>query len=358
MSANQTPRPRSRSRRTALLVLCLALVAGLIWAWPGPPRAAGPATGDQDLLDEIGDLSGFRRLSIAAVELDGRRPEIRYAALGADEHTRYEAGSVTKALTGLVVADAVEREELNLDAVAGDLLALGDGDAARATVRQLVTHTSGLPPLDRGTQFRGLGAALIGLDPYRSVDTEELVDAASSTPTGEQTYAYSNLGAALAGQATARAAGLSYPELMRTRLFEPLGLRETQVQTETVVPSGRSQYGRRMQPWVFHGYAPAGGVVTTSADLAAVATALLEERAPGMTALEPLADDPARPGRRVGTFWQLSERDGRTITWHNGRTGGYSSFVGLDRERRRAVVVLADVSTEKTDQLGMRLARG
>ena len=55
--------------------------------------------------------------------------------------------------------------------------------------------------------------------------------------------------------------------------------------------------------------------------------------------------------------WQLSERDGGTIPWHNGRTGGYSAFVGLSRKRGRAVVVLSDVATDRTDERGMRLAR-
>ncbi|CAA9315124.1 MAG: hypothetical protein AVDCRST_MAG48-2310 [uncultured Friedmanniella sp.] len=57
-------------------------------------------------------------------------------------------------------------------------------------------------------------------------------------------------------------------------------------------------------------------------------------------------------------FWQLSTEDDRTITWHNGRAGGYGAFLGLDRERDRAVVVLADVATDRTDELGMRLVRG
>lgn len=60
----------------------------------------------------------------------------------------------------------------------------------------------------------------------------------------------------------------------------------------------------------------------------------------------------------MGTFWQLNERDGSTITWHDGRTGGYSRFLGPNRERGRGVVVLSDVATERTDELGMRLARG
>lgn len=63
-------------------------------------------------------------------------------------------------------------------------------------------------------------------------------------------------------------------------------------------------------------------------------------------------------GRRVGMFWQLSTEGDRTVTWHNGRTGGYGAFLGLDRARGRAVVVLADVATDRTDELGLRLVRG
>jgi len=349
------PSPRRPLRRVLALVCCLAVVGALLWCWPGPVRAAGPERGDADLLSRIGDTGGFHRLSVAVVDLEGT-PRVRYASVGADEHTAYEAGSVTKALTGLVIADEVDRGELDLGTAAGRLLPLGDGPASRVTLRQLVTHSSGLPPLDPRTARAGAALALLGLDPYRSVDTDELLAAAATTSTGDPAYAYSNLGAALAGQAAARAAGTTYPELVRSRLLEPLGLRETRLQTEdALVPSGRSQRGRRMQPWVNRGYAPAGCVVTTAADLATVATALLQRRAPGMAALEPLAPAGATPGRQVGMFWQTSVREGRTITWHNGRTGGYSAFLGLDREAGRAVVVLADVATDRTDDLGMRL---
>ena len=352
-------RPASRCgrplRRVVVLVSCLVLLGALVWCWPGPVRAAGPRSGDAGLLSAIGGTDGFHRLSVAVVELDGT-PRVRYASVGADEHTRYEAGSVTKALTGLVIADEVRRGELDLATPAGRLLPLGDGPASAVTLRQLVTHSSGLPSLDPGTARTGGALALLGLDPYRAVDADELFAAAATTPTGDPAYAYSNLGAALAGQAAARAAGTTYPELLRSRLVEPLGLRETRLQTEdALVPSGRSERGRRMQPWVNRGYAPAGCVVTTTADLATVATALLERRAPGMAALEPLAPAGTTPGRRSGIFWQTSVHDGTTVTWHNGRTGGYSAFLGLDRAGGRGVVVLADAATDRTDDLGMRL---
>ena len=42
------------------------------------------------------------------------------------------------------------------------------------------------------------------------------------------------------------------------------------------------------------------------------------------------------------------------IVWHNGRTGGYASFVGFDLAQRRAVIVLSDVS-RNVDDLAVRL---
>ena len=128
--------PRRPVRRAVTVVVALVLLAGLVWVWPGPPRATGARTGDAALLAEVGEPDGFRRLAVAVVDLEGS-PRVRYAGVGADERTPFEAGSVTKALTGLVIADQVGRGELDLDTPAGDLLELGEDPAARVTLRQL-----------------------------------------------------------------------------------------------------------------------------------------------------------------------------------------------------------------------------
>ena len=47
---------------------------------------------------------------------------------------------------------------------------------------------------------------------------------------------------------------------------------------------------------------------------------------------------------------------GQTITWHNGQTGGYASYLGLDAAQRRAVIVLSDVATDSAiTNLGIAL---
>ncbi len=54
-----------------------------------------------------------------------------------------------------------------------------------------------------------------------------------------------------------------------------------------------------------------------------------------------------RASRRsqIGIFWHLNTwADGRTVTWHDGQTGGYSALLYLDRHARRAVILLSDVA--------------
>ena len=52
-----------------------------------------------------------------------------------------------------------------------------------------------------------------------------------------------------------------------------------------------------------------------------------------MNALEPTTQTD-QSNCRIGAFWQVSTwQTGQTITWHSGQTGGYASYLGLDRRR-------------------------
>lgn len=106
--------------------------------------------------------------------------------------------------------------------------------------------------------------------------------------------------------------------------------------------------GRRVQPWATDSYAPAGGVLD---DMARLATSRLDGSGPGRRSLSRSAvSRPAGQGGS-GMFWVIdSVRGNRTVVWHNGQTGGYSSFIALYPQARRAVVVLADVARESDQQ--------
>ena len=59
----------------------------------------------------------------------------------------------------------------------------------------------------------------------------------------------------------------------------------------------------------------------------------------------------AEVGRKMGLGWHFSKDH---IRWHNGGTGGYKSFCGIDLEKNRGVVVLSN-STYSVDDLGLYL---
>jgi len=109
------------------------------------------------------------------------------------------------------------------------------------------------------------------------------------------------------------------------------------------------------------GYAPAGGVVSTISDMARLAVALLDGSAPGIRSLTPLDGvDTGTPNRATGMFWVIDSVPGtnRMMIWHNGQTGGYSSFLGLLPQTGRAVIVLASVARAREQQrIGLGLVR-
>lgn len=82
------------------------------------------------------------------------------------------------------------------------------------------------------------------------------------------------------------------------------------------------------------GYAPAGAVVSTAHNLTLLARALLSGQAPGLGALEPLADT---DDGRIGMFWFDDAYPGeqQSFQWRSGGTGGYSSYLAVDRQRQR-----------------------
>ena len=354
------------SRRLLLTVLVAGIVVTMT-SWVLAPHLAAVSNGDPTAMARLdqqagwGMLAGYHDLAVAQVDLSAAQP-VRLAGLGADATTPMEVGSLTKAMTGLVIADAVHRGELRLDVpVSTYLPQLAGAPAGTVTLGELVTHTAGYVDFGAPTLRRAAWQAPLG----QSFLTADLARMTQEIRTGDLTtrgtFAYSSLGAATAGQAAAAAAGMSYPDLMRTRLFEPLAMTHTAIEADhALVAGGESQTGLPVQPWVMDAYAPAGGAVSTTADLAKLATALLDGTAPGMAALDPTTATATQAtgetDNRIGGFWFTSTwQNGQTITWHNGQTGGYASYLGLDRAHRKAVIVFSDVANPATTDLGNTL---
>jgi CubicO group peptidase (beta-lactamase class C family) len=176
------------------------------------------------------------------------------------------------------------------------------------------------------------------------------------------TVRYSNLGMGLLGQALAAASKMDYSHLVQARIFGPLGMTMSSVPVTAEhlsgdATTGYSVGGERAAPWTMNGTAPAGGIRSTSADMARYARALLDGTAPGLDALTPRWEA-FGAGRTIGYAWVTEARNGTVVTWHTGETGGFASMIALDRANHRAVVVLANTTEAPTYEVAMRLLAG
>lgn len=290
------------------------------------------------------------------------------AVNGVAQDADFEIGSISKGVTGLLYADACERGEISPDTLLGELLPLGDCAAAGASLGSLSRHASGLPRLPPGTPGspsplrRTVSLVLHGANPYGENLVQLLEQARAVRLQGPRLQAarprYSNLGFELLGHAVAAGAGMSYRELVAARLSGPLALNSmympaTPGELGPAALTGHSRRGRPRQPWTGEAVAPAGGIRASIRDLARLARALLDGSAPGRSALDPVANF-AGPATRIGAAWLTLDARGRRITWHNGGTGGFSSWIGLDREADTGVVLLS-ATAASVDRQGFEL---
>ncbi|WP_326554862.1 serine hydrolase domain-containing protein [Micromonospora sp. NBC_01813] len=378
------------TRTWVLIVTAVAVVGGLLAALiaPWPARLGDADTGDAALAAEvravIDDPGGYQGLAVARIT-DG---QVRVAGLGdrsaglaggggepVAPDTPFEIGSVGKTLTGMLLADQIADGRVDADTTLAEALPgqrFGDPAVGEITLAELASHRSGLPRLPTvgltETLTMSLGA-LRGTDPYAGLDTDRIREALADARVGDGygEVHYSNFGMALLGIALAEQAeqagqpgqaGTSFPELVQREILDPIGMTDTGYALDgAAVPAGAATgstaSGRGTDPWQASGLAGAGiGPWSTAPDLAALVAAMLDGGAPGADAAQPRFD--AGEDSRIGYGWFTTSYDGREIVWHNGATGGFSSYVGFDPATGDAVVVLGN--TDKgVEPIGLSL---
>jgi CubicO group peptidase (beta-lactamase class C family) len=306
------------------------------------------------------ELASYLRDRVAAPSAAGvvRRGGVVVAADGVAEDADFEIGSVSKAVTGLLYVDALDRGEVDASTTLGELLEV-TGPAVGVRLADLATHRSGLPrlPAQMHPWRRTLQLAREGTNPYGDT-LAELLEQLRTTSLGRPRARYSNLGFMLLGHAVAAAAGTTYRDLVQSRIAEPLALdcfyvAERVDQRSVQALAGSSRRGRSRDPWVGEALGPAGGIRASVTSMARLLTAVLDGTAPGTRALDPVAPL-AGKAVRIGAGWVVLVRDGREVTWHNGGTGGFRSWLGVDRAAGTGVVVLS-ARSRSVDRAGLEL---
>lgn len=350
-------------------VLSIACVLAALTASASPlvaQQAFPPDSAIRAILRERVESGRSAGIIVGVLDPDGRRHVVAFPTSGSDNaipldsHAVFEIGSVTKVFTAAVLAYMVDRGEVRLEDAVGRYLPTSvrvpANDGRPITLLDLATHTSGLPrtpgnlaPADSG-------------NPYADYTVDRMYEFLSGYTLPRApgvTFEYSNVGMGLLGHALARRAGVSYEELAIRRILEPLGMRDTRI---TLTPAmrarlvtGHNAAGRPVANWDFPALAGAGALRSTMNDMLAFAAANLDSTGPLGRVLAG-THEPQRatqnPNLRIGLGWHVLTAP--AVTLHNGQTGGYHSFLGLDKARRVAVVVLSSSGTD-IDDIGMHL---
>jgi CubicO group peptidase (beta-lactamase class C family) len=286
----------------------------------------------------MGAVHGGRR-EVAGAAQEGPVP---------DGRTVFQLGSIGKTLTATAFARAVVAGTVRLDTP----LALPPGftvprgTTRPITLRDLATHSSGLPRLPAN-----LLAGADPYDPYAHYTLEDLAAGLLLTALDREpgtAYAYSNLGFGLLGQALAFD---GVDALLRRRVAAPLGLRDT---TTVLRPDMAARKavghlaGEPVPDWRDRVLSGAGTSVYSTADdmLRYLAAQLRPERSPLRDAIELTQrthfTDPGT-GLRLGLGWHVGTLSGgRTVTWHNGGTYGFATCAAFVRGSGTGVVLMVN----------------
>jgi CubicO group peptidase (beta-lactamase class C family) len=282
---------------------------------------------------------------------------------------------MTKVFTGILLADMVRRGEVELADSVADLLPpdvrVPARNGKRITLLDLTTHFSGLPLMPTNL------APANPENPFGDYTVRQLYEGISGHQLqhdpGDR-FEYSNVAVALLGQALALRAGTTYPALVSDRILRRLGMSHTAV---TFTPwmkehlvRGHDRAGNPVANWDMPTTAGMGGLRSTMNDMLAFAAANLSPDGGdlasamrmshrGLRQVGEGADYPGIPSAlnqgRVGFNWFISRPGERRITWTVGLTAGYSTFLGLDIEARRAAVVLTNTGMNNVDYAGFHL---
>lgn len=284
--------------------------------------------------------------------------------LPVDPDTLFQIASITKTITATVVMRLVERGALALDAPVRRYLPqfrLRDEDAAsRATVRHLLTHTSGW----LGDCFADFGSGDDAIARY----VEAMAELEQITPLGE-IWHYSNSSFTLLGRLIEVATGKAYEAATSELLLEPLGMTTTcfsageaithRVAMGHVVVEERPVVAR---PWAFpRATTPVGGIVSSVRDLLRYARFHLGDgTVPGTEAAAPVPRADAAADRllseaslrlmgtpqvradldrSVGIAWFIRDIGGVRFQYHGGAAIGQQGVLQLAPERDYAIAV-------------------
>lgn len=277
-------------------------------------------------------------------------------------NTPFRIGSITKVFTATAVMMLVQDGQLQLDDAACSFVAACPSAWSGVTVRNLLTHTSGIPDYLGPITLSEFDAPTPPVALLALVSDKPLI-----FPPGSA-YSYSNTNFVLLGLIVESLSGLSYEAFLQQRIFGPLGMTGSGYERDlSRVARAATGYGYKTRstteviPTDEAAFSD-GGLHSTVEDLLKFDQALTHHR----LLTPPLQDQMFTPwggaadfpdGSDVGLGWLLKrDQIGAPVVFHGGQIPGFNAAFVRDLGSHVAAVVLSNFYWADSSQIASSLA--
>ncbi len=301
------------------------------------------------IFDKIEILPEKTQLSIAVIKNDsvyylGYIKKNNKFILKNNIDSIFEIGSISKVFTSTLLAHALTEKKVKKDQSINKYLPFKIENGKNINLVMLSNHTSGFPRQPGNWIFQ---TNYDPLDPYKNYTSELLTDYLKNEieltfePGSNQSY--SNLGAGVLGYILSEVYKNNYEELLQEKIFNPLNMENSTSFKNNVllnIVNGRDTSGNIVPNWEFNILSPCGGILSSVKDMTKFILANLDENEVFNLQKEITYRD-ERNLQAMG--WICAEINNNLIHWHNGATGGYSSFISIDKKNKNGLIILSNI---------------
>jgi CubicO group peptidase (beta-lactamase class C family) len=274
----------------------------------------------------------------------------------ATDSTVYSVGSVSKQFAAAAIVLLSQQGRLGLDDPITRYLPEGSAVWSGATIRHLLTHTSGVPE-DTTLDWR------------RDYSETELVRSAAQRLEFDpgELQSYSSTGYDLLGVIIHRVTGAAWGHFVRDQIFRPLGMRTARVNSDAdIVPNRAGGYylendTLKNAEWVSSSISSAagGGLSFTVRDLARWSIGLNHAKVLGRAGLE-LSWTPVQLND-AGTYphgfgWNIVEQRGYRRIGHSGTWRGQHATIQRYPDFNLSVIVLLNLAQANSEGIAVGIA--
>lgn len=268
--------------------------------------------------------------------------------------TKFRLGSVAKQFTAALILLMQQDGKLNINYPVSKYLPDAPKAWEKITLANLLGHTSGIPNFTSFKEFGAWSASAHTWEEEYAFFKDKPLDFDPGTK-----FEYSNSNYEVLGGILEKVSGKKYGDLLRERLFAPLGMNDSGLDNDELVLPRRAQ-----------GYEPgpkglrvarsesmsvpfsAGSIYSTAGDLLKWEHGLFGGKVLSPDSLKAMTT----PGKGdYGLGVMVHNRDGVKVVEHGGGIEGFNTNLIYVPEKRNCVVVLANVNGSAPGQMGGQL---